>query len=66
MPVLFDRKGRFPGQIQGRSPYMQSVYAEAPDRLIGAVADCRIVSVHNRSLRGDIVTAVAESERVSA
>lgn len=66
MPVLFDRKGRRPGQIQGRSPYMQSVFAEAPDRLIGSVATCRIAAVHNRSLRGDIVAAAAPSERVSA
>ncbi|MEX2618563.1 MAG: tRNA (N6-isopentenyl adenosine(37)-C2)-methylthiotransferase MiaB [Alphaproteobacteria bacterium] len=66
MPVLFDRKGRFPGQIQGRSPYMQSVYAKAPDRLIGSVTACRIAAVHNRSLRGDIVTEAVASERVSA
>ena len=29
MPVLFERRGRRPGQLIGRSPYLQSVHAEA-------------------------------------
>ena len=28
MPVLFERPGRRPGQLVGRSPYMQAVHAE--------------------------------------
>jgi len=56
MPVLFERLGRKPGQLIGRSPYMQSVHAYAPERLIGAIVDCRIVAVHNNSLRGEVVT----------
>ncbi len=59
MPILFERVGRNPGQLIGRSPYMQSVHVYAPDRLIGAIAQCRIVSVHNNSLRGEIVTGAA-------
>jgi len=56
MPILFERPGRKPGQLIGRSPYMQSVHVHAPDRLIGAIIDCRIVSVHNNSLRGEVAT----------
>ena len=29
LPVLFDRRGRKPGQLIGRSPYLQAVHAEA-------------------------------------
>ena len=54
MPVLFERQGRYAGQILGRSPFMQPVHAEAPERLIGTVADCRVVEVLNNSLKGEI------------
>ena len=57
MPVLFERPGRYSGQIAGRSPFMQPVHVEAPERLIGAIAECRIVEVMNNSMRGEIVTA---------
>ena len=30
MEVLFDRRGKRPGQIAGRSPYMQAVHVEVP------------------------------------
>ena len=56
MPILLERTGRKPGQLIGRSPYMQSVHVYAPDRLIGTVVECRIVSIHNNSLGGDVVT----------
>jgi tRNA-2-methylthio-N6-dimethylallyladenosine synthase len=56
MPILLERAGRKPGQLIGRSPYMQSVHVFAPDRLIGAIVECRIVSIHNNSLGGEVVT----------
>ena len=36
LPVLFERVGRHPGQLVGRSPYLQGVHATAPPRLLGA------------------------------
>jgi tRNA-2-methylthio-N6-dimethylallyladenosine synthase len=54
--VLFDRRGRRPGQLLGRSPWMQSVHAEAPDRLLGTVADVRIEAAGPNSLSGRIDT----------
>ena len=56
LPVLFERPGRKPGQLIGRSPFMQSVHVYAPDRLIGTIAECRIVAIHNNSLGGEVVT----------
>ena len=61
MPVLFERRGRYRNQIAGRSPYMQAVHAEAPERLIGTAVDCRIVEILNNSLRGEILTAETET-----
>lgn len=69
MPILFERAGRNPGQIQGRSPFMQPVHVEAPTRLIGSVADCKIVDVLNNSLKGEVLmteTHTSDEERVSA
>ena len=33
--VLIEKPGRMPGQIGGRSPYLQAVHMEGSDRLIG-------------------------------
>ncbi len=56
LPVLFDRKGKQPGQLQGRSPYMQAVNAAGPERLIGATVMVRIAAGHANSLAGTVVT----------
>jgi len=55
MPVLFDRPGRHPGQLVGRSPYMQPVHAEAPAHAMGAVLDVRIAATYPNSLGGALV-----------
>src|SRR5215510_14341033 len=34
LEILFEGRGRKPGQIAGRSPYLQAVYVEGPDELI--------------------------------
>ena len=52
MSVLLDRRGRRPGQLLGRSPYMQPVHVVAPDSLQGAIADLRIQTSHANSLSG--------------
>jgi hypothetical protein len=56
MAVLFEKRGRRPGQAVGRSPYMQSVLVEGEASLIGAIADVEIVGVGPNSLRGRVVT----------
>jgi tRNA-2-methylthio-N6-dimethylallyladenosine synthase len=56
MAVLFEQAGRRPGQLVGRSPYMQSVHVEAPKRLLGQVLDCVIEAGHPNSLAGRILT----------
>lgn len=75
-PVLFERRGNRPGQLVGRGPWMQSVHADAPDRLLGAIVDVAIDLGGANSLSGRIVTVDADpdvpapspppAERVSA
>ncbi len=52
MPVLLDRRGREPGQLVGRSPYMQAVHMDAPDDRLGTIQPIRIIAAHANSLTG--------------
>ena len=61
--VLLERKGRRPGQVLGRSPYMQSVHAEGAAALIGALAEVEIIGVGPNSLIGRLVTQSSRSQR---
>ncbi|MCF4165435.1 tRNA (N6-isopentenyl adenosine(37)-C2)-methylthiotransferase MiaB [Zavarzinia compransoris] len=54
LPVLFDRPGRRPGQMVGRSPYMQAVHAEVPSTMNGRILDVTIDSAHPNSLGGTL------------
>jgi tRNA-2-methylthio-N6-dimethylallyladenosine synthase len=53
--VIFDKPGRHPGQLVGRSPYMQGVHAEAPPECVGRLTRVEIVDVGPNSLRGRLV-----------
>jgi tRNA-2-methylthio-N6-dimethylallyladenosine synthase len=50
--VLFEKPGRHPGQIVGRSPYLQPVQVMAPHALIGKVAAVSITEAGSNSLFG--------------
>jgi tRNA-2-methylthio-N6-dimethylallyladenosine synthase len=52
MDVLFERSGSKPGQIVGRSPWLQSVQVEAEKQLIGTILPVRIVATGTWSLHG--------------
>ena len=56
LEVLFEKRGRRAGQVIGRSPHMQSVFAEAPESLIGALAEVEILAAEPHSLRGRVVS----------
>jgi tRNA-2-methylthio-N6-dimethylallyladenosine synthase len=50
--VLFEKPGRIPGQVVGRSPYLQPVQVMAPSSLIGEIAPVRITGIGSNSLFG--------------
>ncbi len=60
-PVLFDKPGRHPGQIGGRSPFLQAVHGLGPESLIGEMAQMRITAASQNSLTGELVGAKAEA-----
>ncbi len=53
--VLLERKGKRPGQLIGRSPWMQSVVVNAPDRLLGAVVEVEMAEAHANAMLGRVV-----------
>ena len=55
MSILFEKKGRDPGQISGKSPYLQAVQVDGPESLIGCVADVLITEALTNSLKGTLV-----------
>lgn len=58
LPVLLERDGRHPGQLVGRSPYMQAVSVDAGSaqgNLRGTICNVEIGAVLSNSLRGRLI-----------
>jgi tRNA-2-methylthio-N6-dimethylallyladenosine synthase len=53
LPVLITGPGRYPGQIAGRSPYLQPVHFDGPTSLVGHEIPVRIHAAHTNSLAGE-------------
>ena len=69
LPVLLDRKGREPGQLVGRSPYMQAVHTEGSDDLLGTIINLVVTDGYANSLRAEVILDRPDqtpSERVCA
>jgi tRNA-2-methylthio-N6-dimethylallyladenosine synthase len=52
LSILFDKRGRNSGQIVGRSPYLQSVYVEGQESLLGQIVPVLIEGNRSQSLSG--------------
>ncbi|OHC91688.1 MAG: tRNA (N6-isopentenyl adenosine(37)-C2)-methylthiotransferase MiaB, partial [Sphingomonadales bacterium GWF1_63_6] len=51
--ILLERKGRYPGQLIGKTPWLQSVHVTAPDHAIGDLIEVDIISAGPNSLAGE-------------
>ncbi|MDP1737878.1 MAG: tRNA (N6-isopentenyl adenosine(37)-C2)-methylthiotransferase MiaB [Caulobacter sp.] len=58
-PVLIEKPGRNPGQIGGRSPWLQPVHIDGPERLIGQIVPVCIDAAARGSLSGSLVLETA-------
>ncbi len=52
LAVLVEKPGREPGQLVGRSPYLQAVHIQAGPELIGQIIDTHITAIGTNSLSG--------------
>ena len=57
--VIFDKAGRHAGQLIGRTPYMQSVHAEADVSRMGALTEVEILGLKPNSLSGRVVARLS-------
>jgi tRNA-2-methylthio-N6-dimethylallyladenosine synthase len=55
--VLFERPGRKPGQIVGRSPWLQPVQVLAPASLIGSIRPVKVDALGANSLFAELIPA---------
>ncbi|GLK81613.1 tRNA (N6-isopentenyl adenosine(37)-C2)-methylthiotransferase MiaB [Methylopila turkensis] len=63
--VLLDRPGRHPGQLAGRSPYLQPVQIVAPGAAIGDVVSAVVTDVGANSLFAALRTAAERPDDMS-
>ncbi len=56
LSVLLEKPGRNPGQLVGKSPYLQAVFVSAPETMLGSVVDVDIVEAATNSLGGQLVS----------
>jgi tRNA-2-methylthio-N6-dimethylallyladenosine synthase len=54
LPVLLEKRGRHPGQLVGRSPYLQSVHLSAATDRIGEIVPVTITAAGQHSLAGTL------------
>jgi tRNA-2-methylthio-N6-dimethylallyladenosine synthase len=54
VPVLFAAPGRHPGQVMGRSPWLQPVHVQGPAELIGRIGMVKITAAFPNSLSGTL------------
>lgn len=61
--VLLERPGRKPGQLIGRSPYMQAVHVLAPNEMMGKIIELEIEAAHANSLSGVVVDSQSDTRQ---
>jgi tRNA-2-methylthio-N6-dimethylallyladenosine synthase len=60
LPVLLERRGRYRGQLIGRSPYLQAVHLTAPEAAIGTIVPVAIAAAGPNSLAGRMLADAPE------
>ncbi len=61
-PVLFDRLGKKPGQLRGKTPYMQSVIIENAGEYANRLVDVTITEAYPYSLKGSPLMAAVKPQ----
>jgi tRNA-2-methylthio-N6-dimethylallyladenosine synthase len=56
LDILLEKPGQRPGQLVGRSPYLQSVQVMAPAAMIGEILPVHITEIGTNTLFGEIVS----------
>jgi tRNA-2-methylthio-N6-dimethylallyladenosine synthase len=62
LDVLLEKPGKLPGQLVGRSPYLQAVHVMASNSLIGQLARVTVTEVGSNSLFGALANETQAPE----
>ena len=62
LDVLFEKSAKRPGQIVGKSPYLQSVHAMAPATMIGEIHPVMIDTIGSFTLSGTLAAIPARAD----
>lgn len=65
LPILIEKPGRNPGQMVGRSPYLQPVHLDCDASLAGRVVDCHIEAAVANSLSGRMIATPGDAAPAS-
>lgn len=57
LDVLVEKPGRHPGQLGGRSPYLQAIHFESGSHNIGDIVSVRVIGQGSNSLSGEALSA---------
>jgi tRNA-2-methylthio-N6-dimethylallyladenosine synthase len=66
LPVLLERPGRHPGQLVGRSPYLQAVHVAGAGLAIGDLVPVLILHGNAHSLTGAVASATVTERELPA
>ncbi|HPG89187.1 MAG TPA: tRNA (N6-isopentenyl adenosine(37)-C2)-methylthiotransferase MiaB [Hyphomicrobium sp.] len=59
LPVLFERTGREPGTLVGRTPYLQLIHADGDASLVGQILPVTVTAYRQMSLTGTLARVIA-------
>jgi tRNA-2-methylthio-N6-dimethylallyladenosine synthase len=62
LPVLLEKPGRKPGQLVGRTPYLQPIHLDAAGAAIGDLVMATVVEQHPHSLAGRLAGTMQPTE----
>ena len=62
LDVLFEKSAKKPGQIVGKSPYLQSVHVMGPTHMIGQIHPVTITELGAFTLSGHLTNAIRHNE----
>ncbi len=63
LDVLLEKPGRRPGQLVGRSPYLQPVQIMVPESRIGDIVPVTVTEISANSLFGSLAREISRSDR---
>jgi tRNA-2-methylthio-N6-dimethylallyladenosine synthase len=66
LDVLFEKPGRYPGQLIGRSQFAQAVHADAPGHKVGDLVRVKIIKAMPNSLKAEVCGTSTQSGHADA